>query len=105
MTEAIRHELDQSLPAEMQGRWVDVEEPGAELVIDGSSVTYCGQAVQHEHFVVSQVDGAVCVDLGIDHADRADSFARDNLTNLVIDPDGNFHAYNVKFAAQFMRAA
>ena len=105
MTDAVRHELDQPLPAEMQGRWIDVEEPAAEMVIDGSSVIYCGQAVEHDHFMVSQVDGALCVDLGIDDADRLDSFARDNVTNLVIDPDGNFHAYNVKFAAQFERAA
>ena len=105
MTEALRHELDQPIPAEMQGRWIDVEEPGAELIVDGSSVTYRGQAVWHDHFTVSQVDGALCVDLGIDDADRLDSCARDNVTNLVIDPEGNFHAYNVKFAAQFVRAA
>ncbi len=93
------------LPDAMQGQWADVDEPGALLVIDGFDVSYQGRAVRHDFFTVSNADGALCVDLGIEAADDAslDSFASDNITNLVIDPDGDFHGYNVNFASQFER--
>jgi hypothetical protein len=29
---------------------------------------------------------------------------RSNITGLVITPEGEFHAYNVKFASHFIRA-
>ena len=106
MSNPIRFDLSQPLPAEMQGRWVDVCEPDSELVVAGSQVSYRGMPVRHDHFVVDRIEGALRVDLGIDDTDleRADSFARENVTSLVVDPEGRFHAYNVKFASQFERA-
>jgi hypothetical protein len=92
------------LPDEMQGRWIDIDDPDGLLVVDGFDVSYRGQAVRHDHFSVSRIDGALCVDLGIDATESEDAFARENVTNLVIDPDGAFHAYNVTFASEFERA-
>jgi hypothetical protein len=93
------------LPDEMQGRWVDIADPG-DLVVDGFDVSYCGQPVKHDYFTVSHIDGALCVDLGINATDieSEDTFSRENVTHLVIDPDGALHAYNVKFASTFERA-
>jgi hypothetical protein len=95
------------LPDEMQGRWVDIEDPDGVLVVDGFEVSYRGHAVRHDYVTVSQEDGALCVELGIDATDTAavDTFARENVTNLVIDPEGTFHAYNTEFASEFERAA
>jgi len=94
------------LPDEMQGRWVDIDDPDGVLVVDGFDVSYQGQAVRHDYITVSQAKGALCVDLGIDATgiEAEDAFASENVTNLVLDPEGAFHAYNVNFASQFERA-
>jgi hypothetical protein len=94
------------LPDEMQGRWIDIDDPDGQLVVDGFEVSYRGRAVRHDYFTVSHDEGALCVDLGIDATDdeAQDTFARENVTNLVLDPEGAFHAYNVKFASEFERA-
>lgn len=85
----------------MQGHWLSPD--GEKLVVDGFDVTYRGQAVRHDHFTVEQQDGALVVDLGVDDASRKDSFQRENVTGLVIDPDGEFHAFNTRFGSSFER--
>ena len=94
------------LPEAMQGRWVDVDDPDGVLIVEEFDVSYLGQPVRHDYFTVAQIDGALCVDLGIGASDveTADTFARESVTHLVIDPEGAFHAYNVKFASEFERA-
>ena len=46
---------------------------------------------------------ALTVSLGVDDEASEDTFQRANITGLVITPEGEFHAYNVKFAARFVR--
>ena len=87
----------------MQGRWRDIDDD-YELVVDGFDVSYQGVPVRHDFFEVVQEDGALTVELGIDDASQEDSFQRENINGLVIDPDGQFHAYSVKIASTFERA-
>ena len=91
------------LPEPMQGQWLDIDDPSGELHIAGGEVRYRGAAVDYDHKVVAAEDGALTVDLKVDDAAREDSFQRENLTGLVIDPEGNFHGFNVRFASQFVR--
>ena len=96
-----------SLPDAMQGHWVDTEDAGSDLVIDGFDVVYQGLPVRHDYIRIAHIDHALCVSLKIDSADDSaiQDFTRESLTELVIDPEGTFHAYNVKFGASFERAA
>ena len=92
------------LPAQMQGRWVDSDDPSVELIVSGGEVSCFGQTVDYDYKLVEDKDGALAVSLRInDHADE-DTFQRSNITGLVVTPDGELHAYNVKFASQFVRA-
>ncbi len=93
------------LPTEMQGRWVDVEDPSSELVVSGSEVSCFGQTVEYDYKVVGENEGALTVSLKINDEANEDTFQRSNITGLVITPEGDFHAFNVKFASQFVRPA
>ncbi|MDT3380700.1 hypothetical protein ACETRX_00955 [Labrys portucalensis] len=99
-----RLEREAPLPVEMQGHWVDMDDPSTELVVDGSEVTCFGQKIPYDYKLIAKDDGAVTISLKIDDAANEDTFQRSNVTELVITPEGNFHAYNVKFASQFVRA-
>ena len=44
------------------------------------------------------------VSLKVSDPANEDSFQRANITELVITPEGDFHAYNVKVASQFVRS-
>ncbi len=88
----------------MQGRWLAVEDPGSELIVDGGEITCFGQTVEYDYKVIDQGDGALTVSLKIEDESEEDTFQRANITELVITPDGEFHAYNVKFASQFEQA-
>lgn len=92
------------LPSEMQGRWADVEDPSSELIVKGGEIICFGQAVLYDYKVIDSDEGALTVSLKVDDDAREDTFQRSNITDLVITPDGDFHAYNVKFASQFERA-
>lgn len=89
----------------MQGVWTVVNEPSSELVIRGGEVICFGQTVDYDYKLVESMDGALTVCLKIKDPAGEDSFQRANITGLVITPDGEFHAYNVKFACQFERAS
>lgn len=92
------------LPDAMQGRWIDVDDPKSELVIAGGEVACFGHAVDYDYKEVAEMAGALSVSLKVIDEAREDAFERANITELVITPDGEFHAYNVKFATQFVRA-
>lgn len=100
-----RLERDAPLPAQMQGRWTDLEDPASELIVDGGEIICFGEAVSYDYKLVNIQDGALTVSLKINDQAAEDSFERANITELVITPEGDFHAYNVKFACQFGRAA
>ena len=105
MNEMDRHYRPAKLPDALQGSWNDTETGNKELLIEGFDVSYRGVAVRHEWFELKEIDGALCVDLGVDDAALEDQFQRENLSHLVIDPDGHLHGYNSKFAVQFARAS
>jgi len=89
----------------MQGRWVDVDDESSELVVVGSEVTCFGQEIAYDYKLVGTEDGALTVSLKIDDKAREDDFQRSNVTELVITPEGDFHAYNTQFASQFIKAS
>ena len=96
---------DAPLPHEMQGRWTDVEDPSSELIVDGGKITCFNQSVSYDYKLIDRDDGALTVSLKLDDEANEDTFQRSNITELVITPEGDFHAYNVGFASQFERAA
>lgn len=96
---------DAPLPAEMQGHWVGADDPSSELVVRGGEVTCFGRTVEYDYKLVSKIDGALTVSLKINDEANEDTFERSNITGLVITPEGEFHAYNVKFASHFVRAS
>ena len=99
-----RQERDEPLPNEMQGRWVDTEDGASELIVTGGEITCFGLPVEYDFKEVDKVDGALTVSLKINDEANEDTFQRANVTELVITPEGEFHAYNLKFATQFERA-
>ena len=99
-----RLERDAPLPPGMQGRWIDVEDSTSELIVEGSEITCFGRPVIYDYKLLDRIDGALTVSLQIDDQAGEDTFQRSNITDLVITPDGEFHAYNVKFAMQLARA-
>ena len=94
---------DAPLPTEMQGRWVDVEDHSSELVVSDGEVSCFGQTVEYDYKLVGEGDGALTVSLKINDEANEDTFQRSNITELVVTPEGDLHAYNVKFASQFIR--
>lgn len=101
MTDRKTHQ-DQ-LPAAMQGHWVDADD-GSTLEIAGSDARFQGALIKYDWFEVEEESGAICVNFGVDELAREDSFVRENLTGLVIDPEGQFHGFNTKFGCTFVRA-
>jgi hypothetical protein len=87
----------------MQGRWIDAGDPTAELIVRGGEVFCFGQRVEYDYKLVGEDDGALTVSLKIDDQANEDTFQRSNISELVVTPEGEFHAYNVKFASQFIR--
>lgn len=91
------------LPDAMQGRWVDVESHSIELVVVDGEITCFGNVVEYDFKDIEDVDGALTVSLRVRDSADEDRFQRANITELVITPEGEFHAYNVKFASEFTR--
>jgi hypothetical protein len=88
----------------MQGRWVDADDPSAELIVCGAEITCFGRTVEHDYKEIREVDGALTVSLKVHDEAKEDAFQRANITGLVITPEGELHVYNVKFASHFVRA-
>ena len=95
---------DAPLPNEMQGRWFDVENQSSELFVNGGEVSCFGIPVEYDFKLICTDDGALTVSLKIDDEANEDSFQRANITELVITPEGELHAYNTQYASQFVRA-
>jgi hypothetical protein len=91
------------LPTHMQGRWSDAEDSSTELIVDGGEINCFGQVVEYDYKIVDEINGALTVSLKIEAESDEDNFQRRNVTGLVVTPDGEFHAYNVKFASRFER--
>ena len=87
----------------MQGQWKDIEDVTSKLIIDGGQVTCFGQTIVYDYKLIGSDDDAVTVSLKILDEANEDAFQRTNITGLVITPQGDLHAYNVKFASQFER--
>jgi hypothetical protein len=92
-----------ALPLEMQGRWVDADEPSSELMVDGGEITCFGRTVEYDYKEIVKKDGALTVDLRINDEANEDTFQRANITGLAITPEGDFLAYNVQFGCCFVR--
>lgn len=92
------------LPDEMQGRWTDVDDPAVDLIVHDGEITCFGKIVEYDYKIVGCNDGALTVDLKIEDGSKEDAFQRENITGLVVTPEGELHAYNVKFASQFVRS-
>jgi len=58
-----RFERTAALPSEMQGRWVDVEDPTVELTVRGGEVVCFGELVVYDYKLVGKIDGALTVSL------------------------------------------
>lgn len=99
-----RQGRDALLPPQMQGRWVETDDESSALIVTGGEVVCFGQAVAYDYKLVGAEDGALTVSLKIEDNAREDDFQRANITELVITPEGEFHAYNARFASQFMKA-
>lgn len=99
-----RFDRKSPLPAEMQGEWSDVEHPASRLIIQGGEIICFGETVVYDYKLVDTVDGALTVSLRIEDQTAEDAFQRANITELVVTPEGDFHAYNVKFSSEFKRA-
>ena len=91
------------LPKAMQGRWVDVDDRSSVLVVTGGEVALSGQAIEYDYKDVAEMAGAVAVSLRVVDEAQEEAFERANLTELVLTPDGEFHAYNSSFATEFVR--
>ncbi len=99
-----RQARDTSLPSRMQGRWLDAEEPSTVLTVVGSEITCFGRLIDYDFKEIEEIDGTLTVSLLVEDESRVDTFDRENITGLAITSDGELHAYNVKFAARFVRA-
>jgi hypothetical protein len=98
-----RHERNEPLPTEMQGTWVDIDDSSSQLIVSGAELVCFGKPVAYDFKLIDREDGALTVSLKTDDPANEDTFQRANITELVITPEGDFHAYNVKFAIQFVR--
>jgi hypothetical protein len=90
------------LPDEMQGRWVDSEDPSFVVEISGGEVTYGGGRSEYDWKEVTRGE-VLHVEFGVDDEAQEDAFARGSVNGLVMTPDGEFHMWNVKFACQLVR--
>ena len=86
------------LPAEMQGAWVDGDDPSSTLNIDGAEISCLGASVDYDFMEINEIEGALTVVLRVSDPSREDDFQRANITGLVISPEGDFFAYNTRFS-------
>jgi len=91
------------LPSEMQGQWVDPEDPSFVIEISGGEVTYGRHRSEYDYKEIIHRDGALIVEFGVDDEAKEDNFARASVIGLVMTPDGELHMWNMKFACQLVR--
>ena len=95
---------DEPLPSEIQGLWVDANDPTVKFTVCGAEIICFGRAIEYDYKEFHEDDGALTVSLKVNDEAQEESFQRRNITGLVITPEGEFHAYNVKFASHLVRA-
>ena len=61
-----RVEPNGRLPDEMQGKWVIIDEPTSELIVDGGEITCFGERVAFDYMEVGLSEGALMVSLNIE---------------------------------------
>src|ERR1041385_1114054 len=93
------------LPDEMQGKWVDSEDPSYVVEIRGGEVTYGGGRSEYDWKEVTRGEDVVLVEFGIDDEWDEDAFARSSVNGLALTPDGMLNMWNVKFACQLVRSS
>ncbi|CAN7760109.1 hypothetical protein [Paraburkholderia sp. SIMBA_054] len=79
------------------------DDPLSKLVVDEGEITCFGAVVNYNYKVITEMDGALTVSLGVDDDSRLDEFQRENITGLGITPEGRFLAYNVRLGLEFVR--
>jgi len=87
----------------MQGCWVDADDQASELSINGGEIFCFGKVVEYDYKLIREEGGALTVSLKVNDQANEDTFQRANITELVVTPEGDFHAYNTQFASQFVR--
>ena len=92
-----------SFPKAMQGKWIEVDDPTSEMVILGGEVTCFGTTVDYDYKEIVEIGGNQAVNLKVWDYSAEHSFQRTNITGLVIDSEGRFHVFNVKFSSTFAR--
>ena len=86
-------------PLEMQGRWIEEEDPSMEVIISGNEVTWRGKPMSYlEKTLTGGDEGVVVVELNF-----PDQMEGDAIT-LVAMPGDLLSAYNDHFAANFVKA-
>ncbi len=87
-----RLERDALFPAEMQGRWTEVDDPTSELIVDGGEITCFGAIVSYDYKLIGTEEGALTVRLKIDDPpiEAEDTFQRADITGLVFAPEARF---------------
>ena len=73
------------------------------MIIQGGEIVCFGMVVNYEYKEVPENSGCLSVSLRTKNMHGEDTFQRANITNILIDPEGNLHAYNVKFSSRFVR--
>lgn len=59
--------------------------------------------MNYDHKVIIEEAGALTVSLRVDDDLRLDDFQRENISGLVVTPEGRLLVYNVKFGLEFVR--
>jgi len=58
---------DEPLPSEMQGQWVNADDPTAKLIICGAEIMCFGRAIEYDYKEIHEVDGALTVSSAQQH--------------------------------------
>ncbi len=91
------------LPEEMQGQWVDSDDPSYVVEICGGEVTRRGLPSEYDWKKITHDGGVLLVEFGVDDDADEDAFARQSVNGLAMTPEGEFHMWSVKFACQLVR--
>jgi len=75
-----------------------------ELVVRIGEIRWSGRPIEYDFKLMGDQDGALMVSLNIENVAKRDAFQRSTITGLVLTPEGDFHAYNAKFAIQLVRS-
>lgn len=90
------------LPSEMQGRWVEANDPSYEMIISDGEIVLCGQPVDYKHKILSiEESGALMVEL--EFPNEVELHVQE-ITMMFYWPDGRMHTMNEHGVAELVRA-